>query len=49
MKKNMIKLIPVFLLVCISLISGCKEMKIKDANADFVAFSVDASGTGGSR
>lgn len=45
MKKNITKLIPVLLLFCVSLFSGCKEMKIKDANADFKAFSVDASGT----
>lgn len=41
----MIKLMPLFFSVCFSLLIGCKEMKIKDANADFIAISVDAAGT----
>lgn len=45
MKKNMIKLIPVLLLVSCTLFSGCKKMKIKEANANFIAYSLDASGS----
>lgn len=45
MKKNMIKSIPVLLLVCCTLFSGCKKMKIKDADANFIAVSQDAAGT----
>lgn len=45
MKKNILKLIPVLLMVCSTQFTGCKELKIKDANANFIAVSVDAAGT----
>lgn len=45
MKRNIVKLIPVLLLACIPFFTGCKEMKIKDANADFSAFALDAAGS----
>lgn len=44
MKKNIIKFIPVLLLMTCTLFAGCKKMKIKDADANFIAYSLDAAG-----